>query len=111
MSRSQARVVTDRPARYAKQLASHLGRRIETSWDEESGKGFLTFPFGSGTMIAEEGALALAVEGADADLERLEDVVGRHLVRFGGRNELVVVWERDNGTPGTEFRNEEAEAE
>ena len=29
------------------------------------------------------------------DLSQLEDVVGRHLVRFGERDELTVRWERD----------------
>ncbi|MFE4967459.1 hypothetical protein [Streptomyces sp. NPDC056660] len=54
MARSAARVTTDRPARYAKQLAAHLGR---------------------------------------------------HLVRFGTRDELLVEWHRDNGEPGTTQSN------
>lgn len=55
MVHSTAKVDTDRPQRYAKQLAAHLGRRIETHWDEESGTGSVTFPDGAGTasMVAE----------------------------------------------------------
>ncbi|MCQ4082102.1 DUF2218 domain-containing protein [Streptomyces sp. RB6PN25] len=106
MPRSQARVVTDRPHRYAKQLASHLGRRIQTEWSEETGAGRLDFPFGTGTMTAEPGALLLTVEGDAARLERLEDVVGRHLVRFGTKDELLVEWHRDNGEPGLIQRND-----
>ncbi len=34
-----ARVATDRPHRYAKRLASHLGRRSRPTWDEDSGEG------------------------------------------------------------------------
>jgi uncharacterized protein len=106
MPRSEARVVTDRPHRYAKQLASHLGRRIQTEWSEEAGTGRLDFPFGTGTLTAEPGALLVTVE-SDADhLERLEDVVGRHLVRFGTKDELVVEWHRDNGEPGLLQRSE-----
>ncbi|MFI6079354.1 DUF2218 domain-containing protein, partial [Actinoplanes sp. NPDC051343] len=44
---------------------------------------------------------------ADDDVARLEDVIGRHLVRFGTRDELVVTWQRSDGTPGTEQRRSE----
>jgi hypothetical protein len=96
---------TDRPHRYAKQLASHLGRRSETSWDEEAGEGRLVFQDGTGSLTATEGALLLAVEAEPEYLARLEDVVGRHLVRFGTKDELVVEWRRDTGEPGTTQRN------
>ena len=41
--RSVARVVTDRPARYGRQLTSHMGRKITTTWDEASSTGSLSF--------------------------------------------------------------------
>ena len=41
--RSTARVSTDRPSRYGKQLASHMGRKITTTWDEASQAGSLSF--------------------------------------------------------------------
>ncbi|MCX4759822.1 DUF2218 domain-containing protein [Streptomyces sp. NBC_01275] len=104
MSRSEARVPTDRPHRYAKQLAAHLGRRIEATWDEDKGEGLLTFPQGSGTLTAAEDALLLTIDTEADELDRLEDVVGRHLVRFGARDELVVVWRRDTGEPGSTQR-------
>ncbi|MDQ0597417.1 hypothetical protein QF037_001762 [Streptomyces canus] len=107
MPRSEARVATDRPHRYAKQLASHLGRRSETSWDEGSGEGGIVFQNGTGTLTATEGALLLAVETDAEHLAVLEDVVGRHLVRFGTKDELVVEWRRDTGEPGTTQRNAE----
>ncbi|OKI18023.1 DUF2218 domain-containing protein [Streptomyces sp. CB03911] len=107
MPRSVARVATDRPARYAKQLAAHLGRRIEARWSEETGRGELTFGAGTGTLEAAPDALLLAVEGEADQLAVLEDVVGRHLVRFGTRDELVVEWHRDNGEPGLVHRNDE----
>lgn len=107
---SSATVPTDRPGRYGKQLASHLGRRVSSSWDDEAGTGEITFPFGHAHLTAGEGELLLFVAGsADAEpdlqgaagLDRLEDVVGRHLVRFGTKDELVVQWQRSDGTPGT----------
>jgi hypothetical protein len=108
MATSTADVGTDRPARYAKQLVSHLTRRAEGEWDESAGTGWLDFgETGKGTLRAGPASLELVVDGAD--LDRLEDVVGRHLVRFGARDELVVTWKRDDGTPGTEQRNTEDE--
>ena len=41
--RSTARVSTDRPSRYGKQLASHMGRKITGTWDEASQTGSLIF--------------------------------------------------------------------
>src|SRR4051812_24759066 len=107
MPRSEARVSTDRPHRYAKQLAAHLGRKVQSSWDEETGLGSIVFSMGSATLTAETGVLLLAVEGEAGQLDNLEGVMGRHLVRFGAKDELVAAWTRDNGEPGSVQRNEE----
>ncbi|MFF7277740.1 DUF2218 domain-containing protein [Streptomyces griseorubiginosus] len=105
MPRSEARVATDRPHRYAKQLAAHLGRRLQTSWDEDSGEGTLLFPNGGkGSLTAAEGALLLTLETESENLDLLETAVGSHLVRFGSK--LVVEWTRDGGAPGTTQRKE-----
>ncbi|MFJ4192375.1 DUF2218 domain-containing protein [Kitasatospora sp. NPDC089509] len=104
---STARVATDRSARYAKQLAAHMSRKIETSFSPETGLGTLVFRAGTATLEARPDALLLSVEGEREDLPTLEDVVGRHLVRFGSRDELVVEWHRDNGEAGLVHRNEE----
>ncbi|MBM7773844.1 hypothetical protein JOD54_004048 [Actinokineospora baliensis] len=106
MATSSARVLTDRPGRYAKQLAAHMARKIETSWDADAGVGELRFSAGTSSLRAEADALVLTVEGAEADLEQLEAVVGKHLVRFGAKDELVVAWTRDSGEPGTQWRND-----
>lgn len=107
---SSATVATDRPGRYGKQLAAHLGRRASSSWDDDAGTGEITFPFGRAELTAQDGALHLFVVGRPdaepdlrgaAGLDRLEDVVGRHLVRFGTKDELVVQWERSDGTTGS----------
>ncbi|MCX4687961.1 DUF2218 domain-containing protein [Kitasatospora purpeofusca] len=111
MPRSEARVTTDRSARYAKQLAAHMGRKIKADWSEETGRGTLVFGAGTATLEATPDALLLAVEGETENLPGLEDVVGRHLVRFGARDELVVEWRRDNGEAGLVHRNEEEPAE
>ncbi|RLK58242.1 MULTISPECIES: DUF2218 domain-containing protein [Actinokineospora] len=105
MATSSARVVTDRPGRYAKQLAAHMARKVDTSWDADTGVGELRFPFGTSSLVAEPDALLLTVDGAAEDLERLEAVVGKHLVRFGAKDELVVLWSRSTGEAGTEWRH------
>jgi hypothetical protein len=92
-----ASVATPTPERYAKQLAAHLGRRLEVR-DEPDG---LRLVFGDGETTATgecllrstDDALELSASAADqAGLERITQVVGSHLERFGQRNELVVVW-------------------
>ena len=46
-------------------------------------------------MTVESDALVLRAEAADEEtLAKVEDVAGRHLVRFGQRDELVVDWSR-----------------
>ena len=106
---STARVATDRPARYGKQLAGHMGRKITTTWDDASGSGSLTFnrdgqTTGAAELTSEPGLLILTLHSNDDHLERLEDVIGRHLVRFGSKDELVVSWVRDDGQPGSTQR-------
>jgi hypothetical protein len=108
MTISTAAVRTDRPGRYAKQLVSHLSRRAEGEWSDETGTGEIRFTSGTATLVAGEGVLDLRIDGDD--LDRWEDVVGRHLVRFGTRDELVVSWHRADGTHGTEQRNDGQDA-
>jgi hypothetical protein len=107
MATSSAHVATERPGRYAKQLVAHMTRRVTGEWDDEAGTGWLGFDAGRATLRARDGFLDLQVDGEN--LAQLEDVVGRHLVRFGARDELVVRWERDDGTAGTEQRNDAAD--
>jgi hypothetical protein len=104
---STASVATDRPGRYAKQLASHLSRRLTTAWDDGAGRGSIELGEGRAELTARDGALDLRIESND--LARFEDVIGRHLVRFGKKDELVVQWTRDDGTPGTSYRNDSDE--
>ena len=104
--RSIARVTTDRPARYGKQLAGHMGRKITTTWDETSQTGSLTFDregavTGVVRISCHDGVLQLDLAADDAHLERLEQVTGIHLARFGAKEGLVVSWLRQDGTPGT----------
>jgi hypothetical protein len=93
--RSTASVPTDVPARYAKQLLSHLGRKTTVEpLDGAPDGGRLVFGFGTGTVRPADGALVLDAEAeSPEDLAHVEDVLARHLERFGAKRELVVTWE------------------
>jgi len=102
---STADVATDRAARYGKQLASHLGRRATAEWDEQAGNGWIDFGETRAELTAGADTLHIRLSAAPDAVARMEDVVGRHLVRFGSRDELTVQWVRADGTPGTRQEN------
>jgi uncharacterized protein len=88
---ARADVPTDAPERYAKQLVAHLGRRLE--WATDGGTSTARVGEGTGRVVVGDGVLTLLAEAPDAEgLARVQDVLGRHLERFGQRNELVVSW-------------------
>ena len=108
---STAAVATDRPGRYAKQLVAHLSRRSVGEWDEASGTGWIEFETARAELTTGDQVLNLLVRAQPEHLDRFEDVVGGHLVRFGTRDELVVAWVRSDGSRGTEQRRVEDESE
>lgn len=93
--RARAVVPTDAAARYAKQLLAHLGRKVAVEPIEGSADGGrLVFDYGAGTVRPEPHGLVLVAEAEDAEsLSRVQDVLQRHLERFGARRELAVTWE------------------
>lgn len=85
---STGRMATDRPERYIKQLASHWREKADVHVDVD---GSTTF-----TMAGGQTARLRPVEGAvliETDAREFGDVVARHLVRFGERDDLSVTWE------------------
>jgi hypothetical protein len=93
MMRSRAVVATSKPTPYLKQLAKHFGHKIDVTYDDE--QGVLPFAFGRADLRAQPGELVIeAVAATPEELERVEQVTGSHLERFGRRDELVVSWER-----------------
>ena len=92
---SHADVPTDAPARFAKQLVSHLGRKVPFT---EDGDGAWTITVGDarGRIAVGDGVLSMHVEASDIQtLNRLEHALGSHLERFGARAGLTVTWHRD----------------
>lgn len=100
---STAVVGTDRPARYGKQLSAHLGRRARAHWDEQGRRGTIEFgEAGDHALLScRDDALVMELTAGPDAIARLEDVLGRHLVRFGTRDELHVQWRRADGSEGT----------
>jgi len=96
MLTATAIVRTDAPARYAKQLLAHLGRKntVEEIEGEPDG-GLLIFAYGRGAVRPAHNQLVLTATAVDAEsLDRVQDVLARHLERFGSRRELIVSWQR-----------------
>ena len=90
---ARASVATATPGRYAKQLASHLGRRSEVR--EEAAGTRIVLAGGECLLRSVDGALVLEASGpGEPELDRVTQVVGSHLERFGQRNELTVEWHR-----------------
>jgi hypothetical protein len=90
---SRAAVATDVPARYAKQLVSHLGRKIEFVEDDDTWTATVNGAV-AGITVGDD-VLVLTAEAPDADgLALVEHALGSHLERFGQRNELTVTWQR-----------------
>jgi len=78
----RARVVTEAAPRYAKQLVSHFGHKAEIR--AEAGGPRIVLSVGSCLLVAGDQALELRAEAETAEgLERVQQVIGSHLVRFG----------------------------
>ena len=90
---SRADVSTDRPARYVKQLVSHLGRKLDFTADGANS----TAAIGSGTgqVVVGDRVLTLLASGPDEEsVATVEHVLGSHLLRFAAREDLTVAWTR-----------------
>jgi len=92
MNTKQGRMATDRPERYAKQLASHWAKRGK-QYDEGEAT---VLHFETGQVVSLRpvpGALEVEVSvPEEGDVDRFAQVVKKHLERFGQRDELDVVW-------------------
>jgi uncharacterized protein len=88
---ARADVATDNPERYAKQLLSHLGRRV--TWTTDGDVSAAEIAGGTGTVVVGEAVLSLIAQAPDAEaLARVQHVLGSHLERFAQRSELQVIW-------------------
>jgi hypothetical protein len=103
MLASTARVATERPTLYLRQLCEHFAnerqrhsaQEFEATFDDR--EGFIDFaPVVSGSCRLEArqgGVLVVVAGGTDrAALERVRRIVTKHLERFGRRDGLTVEW-------------------
>ena len=93
MPKSSARLVIDRPERYAKQLAAHIGHKAQ-SVAEVDGVTTITFGFGgSGTISVNSEAVLLTAEADSQEhLETAQNVLGRHLLKFAKLEDQALDW-------------------
>lgn len=81
----------ERPARYGKQLASHLGRK--SGVDVTSNGWVLDIRDGRAEIIPGEHNLTLIASAQDrATCEIIQDVLSRHLQRFAPEVSLTIDW-------------------
>lgn len=91
MLAATARVPTPQPRRYMTQLCKHFEHRVPVTFSKAGGR--IDFPLGVCTLQATSDAILMRVEAEEAaGLEQMEDVIGRHLVRFAFREPVVVEW-------------------
>lgn len=98
---ARADVPTGTPARYAKQLLSHLGHRV--AWATDGDTSTAELAGGTGRIVIGDGVLTLVAKAPDADaLARVQHVLGSHLERFSSRTEqLTVTWVSNAGSTPT----------
>lgn len=93
MTTRQGAMPTDRPERYAKQLAGHWAAKGTVTTEGET----TIIAMDSGSVVRmtpRAGALDLEISvGPDGDADRFATVVAEHLQRFGQRDELQVTWQ------------------
>lgn len=88
---STAEVSIENPARWRKQLVSHLGHKIETQ--SLSTSSVFNFHGGFGVAQDTETGLILGAEAAAPEtITVIKDVLGRHLERFAHKLGTTVSW-------------------
>ena len=89
---SHAHVSLERPARYGKQLAGHLGHKVQV--DELENGWALHIGDGQGRVLPHDEMLELVAEAETPEmLERIKDVLGRHLLQFTTKlPSVTIVW-------------------
>jgi hypothetical protein len=90
---STAKVVTENGTSYMKQLCRHWAHKFPVEFNDERG----TIDLPTARCTLEPGTAELLVTvimTAEADQDRMEQVVAEHLQRFGFRETLVFDWTR-----------------
>ena len=92
MLHARAEVATATPDRYIRQLVSHLSHKVTTEQLSDH-SGLIAVHDGQCTLTSAGELLVLeATADSSQGLAHIQDVVGRHLERFGARAALRVEW-------------------
>ena len=96
MRRSIAEVETASANRYMVQMCKHFAHKIPAEYSEKAGS--IKFEAGTCRLVAGDTALMLECEAADEErLDRVQNVVVKHLERFAFRENLVFDWSSAEG--------------
>ena len=82
----------ERPNRYAKQLASHMGNKVPTEEIESGWK--LTFDIGTATLTTTETQLTMVANAENSEnLQKIQGALVKHLIKFAAKlGELDIAW-------------------
>jgi hypothetical protein len=93
MSASTADIRTEWGSRYLSQLCAHFSHNRELAVSLSETHGRIRFPSGDCVLNATADALHLELECRDqASLERLQEVIDKHLKRFAFREPPEIEW-------------------
>lgn len=96
MFQAHARLVSDKASRYLAQLCKHFAHKIPVEWSET--RGHADFGIGTCQLTVDGDVLLLACRAPTEDaLEKVKCIVEDHLLRFGWREKLIVVWRPEPG--------------
>ncbi|WP_295042337.1 DUF2218 domain-containing protein [uncultured Paracoccus sp.] len=89
---STGRFATEQAHRYMVQLCKHFAHKIPAQAEGDTGS--IRFDIGTAALTATQADLTCRVSGADAaTVERLQDIIDRHLARFAFREDFQkMVW-------------------
>ena len=93
---ARAEVATPTPDRFIRQLVSHLSHKVVTAERQSDETAVIAVHDGQCQLTGEGELLVLEATADSAQgLAHIQDVVGRHLERFGARAALRVEWKSD----------------
>lgn len=91
MMTSTAHVSSDRASIYLQQLCKHFAHKLSVEFTRE--KGEIRFGIGTCSLAAQGDDLAMTVAAENAGkIADLQDVVGRHLMRFAFKAPTTISW-------------------
>jgi hypothetical protein len=92
MASTEALVSIATPARYMARLCNHFAHRVAVHREPDQAR--IEFPNAPCSLRALEDQLQIRIESEDAStLQRLQDVVARHLKQVAANETLEVVWQ------------------